>query len=51
MGPERMHPRLKLMLTFTTGMIDEIGKLGLDRVLTRNRSEFLERRGLDDEPR
>src|SRR3954469_17785458 len=33
---ERMHLWLMLVLTFTTGAIDAVGYLGLDRVFTGN---------------
>ncbi len=34
--PARMHLVLMLVLTFTTGMVDAVGYLGLDRVFTGN---------------
>lgn len=34
--PDRMHLALMLTLTFTTGIVDAIGYLGLDRVFTGN---------------
>jgi len=36
LAPERVHLCLMLVLTFTTGMVDAIGYLGLDRVFTGN---------------
>src|SRR3954469_16181778 len=33
---ERMHLWLMLVLTFTTGIVDAVGYLGLDRVFTGN---------------
>ena len=33
---ERMHLVLMLVLTFTTGVVDAVGYLGLDRVFTGN---------------
>lgn len=33
---DRMHLRLMLALTFTTGVVDAVGYLGLDRVFTGN---------------
>jgi uncharacterized membrane protein YoaK (UPF0700 family) len=35
-GPARLHLILMLVLTFSTGVIDAIGYLGLDRVFTGN---------------
>src|ERR1700712_835593 len=35
-NPERMHLGLMLALTFTTGIVDAVGYLGLDRVFTGN---------------
>ena len=35
-APERLHVGLMLMLTFTTGVIDAVGYLGLDKVFTGN---------------
>ena len=35
-NPERLHLALMLALTFSTGMIDAVGYLGLDRVFTGN---------------
>lgn len=35
-GPERVHVALMLALTFTTGIADAVGYLGLDRVFTAN---------------
>ncbi len=34
--PERRHLALMLALTFTTGIVDAVGYLGLDRVFTAN---------------
>jgi uncharacterized membrane protein YoaK (UPF0700 family) len=34
--PDRLHLVLMLMLTFSTGVIDAVGYLGLDRVFTAN---------------
>ena len=34
--PDRMHLGLMLVLTFTTGIVDAVGYLGLDRVFTGN---------------
>ena len=35
-NPERLHLALMLALTFSTGVIDAVGYLGLDRVFTGN---------------
>jgi uncharacterized membrane protein YoaK (UPF0700 family) len=35
-GPDRLHLILMLMLTFSTGVVDAVGYLGLDRVFTGN---------------
>ena len=34
--PERLHLLLMMALTFSTGIIDAVGYLGLDRVFTGN---------------
>ena len=35
-NPERLHVALMLTLTFSTGIVDAVGYLGLDRVFTAN---------------
>src|SRR3954471_22855808 len=34
--PDRLHVGLMLTLSFTTGIVDAVGYLGLDRVFTAN---------------
>ena len=42
---DRMHLALMLILTFSTGIVDAVGYLGLDRVFTGNMTGNL--RGLE----